>query len=1158
MKIRKTFLEQMEIIQMNPSKDSKQPLLPFKKETDETEYSVRGTPEIAAIYKQLKQISDDPKKVEQLRQLSYQRGVDRKAFDEIKRQVEDEQQPFLNKKMKEMRVANLNQLRDDIDKINEQFKKLKKDLTLKNLYKQSLRNILNKFFMIPGMKTPRRYLMLPMSYSNTLKDINDLNSAENKYEKMFKILKDQIVIEPEKIDSDIKKYLEQYDYQFKDFQTDFYNNICYTKNGAEIRITDELEKIKALIPNISNKYKALEKAPTDKKNLIQKEIKKLEDFKIDYLNRVLSFNMEVGTGMGDQSVVVITWVPRLILTQSTGTPWTSCQHLITGSQNPSVMTGMQEGVFIAWLVGLKNVNDIRKPKARMLIKPFFPKVKGTKKEIIWWSSKIYSESGGNFTLFKKVVNSFLYQKQQKTVEKGGGISKDFALMSKKKNAYRVDNKNLYRIYPDDEQGYNPETESFEKMLKMKKPKVALLFNAHDFEPKAYIDFLKKMSDNDFIKHNADNSVLTHSMENNAATVFNYVAERLKKMKFEKINNSLMVFIEPETNQTLVKMYINLLNEFYRIYEDIFIEKMPFGLIYKLLKDHQMVNVLLKEPLGEALIKKGENNTLILISANPLVSNDIKKNINAILKNKIEIGNREEIIGLYSDFVLHRNEEMFSLSGSKLKKAFDEVDDSTVDDLDNLMTRFHDLGLHFGVENDLFARYSKTFLEIIKHLLSKKPNIIATINKRDKDIMDSIVNIFVEKNDLDLIKEACSVKALTPSFQKEIKRRIEELAHDAQDSFNDLISKIKTLEDMEFFAKFSKQILIVVFFFLSEDFSLPLHDLTDDADFNRNLALVDIFLKYVEKDSSAMLFLKKHVLFDETVVQTHLNRKHFSDITNLVKNINNPTMRRFVMFIIGFLKEEQRMEILANITLFFTKGEDSPMLWYVDKISKLIKEPKKVKTLIKNFSFGNFTVEIARDLSFSDTIELDHLPSLLAQAIGVADINFNLFIKTFDLTMADFIEIVANEINFGDSDDIVYKNQKCMHTLFQYEEFRKVLENRKITYQNNFKDTVMNLVNQKKYITDEIIKTYDYFDFYVKTKNNIKQFRAMLADFDPDMNPIAVYNLMAIFFKNIKIKDIIYDAELKNIFSFLKRKEAEKVLKDLDVSYEKKDIDNIFA
>lgn len=1158
MKIRKTFLEQMEIIQMNPSKDEKQPRLPFKNEADEKEYSVRGTPEIAAIYKQLKQISDDPKKVEQLRQLSYRRGVDRKTFDEIKRQVEDSEQPFLNKKMKETRVANLNQLRDDIDKVNEQFKKLKTDLTLKNLYKQSLRNILNKFFMIPGMKTPRRYLMLPMSYSNTLKDINDLNSAENKYEKMFKILKDQIVIEPEKIDSDIKDYLERSDYQFKDFKTEFYNNVCYTKNGAEIKITDELEKIKTLIPNISNKYKALEKAPTDKKELIQKEIKKLENFKIDYLNRVLSFNVEVGTGMGDQSVVVITWVPRLILTQSTGTPWTSCQHLITGSQNPSVMTGMQEGVFIAWLVGLKNVNDIRKPKARMLIKPFFPKVKGTKKEIVWWSSKIYSESGGNFTLFKKVVNSFLYQKQQKTVEKGGGVSREFALMSKKKNMYEKDSRNLYRIYPDDEQGYSTETQSFEKIMTSKKPRAELIFNAHDFEPKAYIAFLKQMPDKDFVKYNDTNPVLGLAMENNAPTIFNYVAERLKKFKLDSIKNCLLVTVEPETNQVLVKMYINLLNELYKVYEDSFIEVMPFELIYGILKDHQLINSFLKEPLGMDLIKKSTTKVLVFISNNPLVSNDIKKTVNIIINGKIETANRSDIIEIYYRLILNKNEELKKLAENKLVKAFDNSDDKITEDLEDLMTKVFDLSATYTVEQEIIHKYSQMTIDIIKKVLIKNPK---AINKKDEDdTIRSFLEVIIENNDLDVIKDLYTIKVFSSFLNGIIKEKIEKAIDMVDgDIYKHLLGKIKTTDDLDFFAKIDKNILIIIIFYLSDDFNLPLQDLANDEDFKKNLFLIDIFLEYIEKNKNLIAFLNKQVDFTETFVQSHLNKKHFSNIDNLVKNINNPTLRRFVMFIIGFLKEEQQMEILTNITLFFVKGEDSPMLWYVDQIKKLIKNPKKVKTLINNFSFENFSIEIPRESSFSDIIELDNLPSLLAHAVGrTADINIDLFIKTFDLSMADLVEIVTKEIDFNDNEDVVTKYQKCMHTFFQYEEFRKILESKKIIYQNNFKDTVMNLVNQKKYITDDMIKEYDYFNFYVKTKNNIKQFRAMLADFDPDMNPVAVYNLMAIFFKDIKIKDIVYDAELKNIFNFLKRKEAEKVLKDLDIAYEKKDIDNIFA
>jgi hypothetical protein len=53
-------------------------------------------------------------------------------------------------------------------------------------------------------------------------------------------------------------------------------------------------------------------------------------------------------------------------------------------------------------------------------------------------------------------------------------------------------------------------------------------------------------------------------------------------------------------------------------------------------------------------------------------------------------------------------------------------------------------------------------------------------------------------------------------------------------------------------------------------------------------------------------------------------------------------------------------------------------------------------------------------------------------------------------------------------------------------------------------------------------------------------------------------MFQIFYKDIKVKDIIYDNDLKNIFNMLDKKYAKKVLDDLKITYEKKDIDSIYA
>jgi hypothetical protein len=1167
MKIRKTFLEQIELIQMNPSSEPGQLSLPFKgKKDDEDSWqlSIKGNPEILSIYKKLREISDNPKEVEKLKELSFQRGVDRKLFDQMRKEIEDQKQPLLNAQMKKMKVASVNQLRDDIKKIDDQFKKLKTDLTLKNLYKQSLRTIISKFFTIPGMKMPRRYLMLPMSYSSTLNDINELNSSENKYEKMFKILKNQIVVQPEKIDEEIKNYLERYDYQFKDFETEFYNNICYTKNGAEIKITDEFEKIKGQSENISNKRQSLEKAPADKRQFIEKEIKKLEEFKTDYLNRTLSFISEAGTGMGDQSVVVITWVPRLILTQSTGTPWTSCQNLLTGGQRESVLTGAQEGVFIAWLVGLKNVNDIRKPKARILIKPFLPKNKGGKKEIIWWSSTVYSESGGNFGLFKKVVNSFLYQKQQKIIDMRKGVSKTVATLSGKKNMYEKGTRNLYRIYPDREVGFNPEQENFAKIIADKRHHVDQLFNAHDFDMNVFMNFLKKMNDKEFNKYSINNSLMVNSLTNNMPVIFNYVIQRIKNYDIEEIKKHCFICFDQGDSQTITKIYINFLNELYRINGDKFFEVYGYFNLYDMFKNNQLINVFLKEKIGMDFLNKVPLKIVIKTYSNSLVSEDIKKSVLVLIKNKFSSTTMDDLVSSFSDTVIGKNKEIYKLHHDKITEKFNDFNDFDKSPVENyfvsLMQSVNDISNNYSMKKEDIEKSLVFVLEILLNLLTKKSNFIKLVVDTDEDMLTYYLESFIENCSASNIKKIMEVKGLN----KEAKRIFDDMINKVMDSpsdYNDFLFKFKEKEEIDFFMKINKETIIAIAYFLEEFFNLPMDDLESEEN-KKGLQVTKAFVDYLDDNKSVLNMFKQKVEFDDNLAFKIFGRSQSAYMPKLVKNLDNPLIKKLMMFFISCLKKDEYIyNILANITLFFAKGNENVMMWYVNEISKLIKKPKEIKKIIHNLEFSNLEVRIADTVG--DYMELsENLPSLLKETLGLNITNLDLFLKTFQLEMSDIIDIVMKEINVGDTNSLfTTSNRASMHYLFQYDEFKQKLEETKIKTQAELNVAMVDLItlgNGKKYMSEDEIKRLDFLNFYLRTKNNLPKFKKSVNLFTPGNEFGSVYNLLAIFYKDIKVKDIIYDNDLKNIFNMLDKKYTKKVLDDLKITYEKKDIDSIYA
>ena len=1156
---RKTFLEAMEIIQMNSKSEPGQPSLPFKEKNDnEEQLSIKGIPQISAIYKKLRDISDNPKEVEKLKELSFQRGVDQKVFDQIKKVVDDQKQPFLNPQMKKIKVAGLNQLQDDIKKINIEFKNLKTDLVLKNLYKQSLRTIINKFFTIPGMKMPRRYLMLPMSYNNTMNDINELNSAENKYEKIFKILKNQIIVEPEKIDEEIKNYLERYDYQFKDFESEFYNNTCYTRNGAQIKISDEFEKIKGQSVNIANKKQSLEKAPANKREFIQKEIKKLEEFRMDYLNRVLSFITEAGTGMGDQSVVVITWVPRLILTQSTGTPWTSCQNLITGTQSASVLTGTQEGVFIAWLVNLKNVNDIRKPKARMLIKPFFPKTNGRKKEIVWWTSTVYSESGGNFNLFKKVVNSFLYQKQQKTIDMRKGISKNIVTLSGKKNTYEKDSKDLYRIYPDQESGFNPQEEDFTKLMADKHHSVSGLIKTHNFDINTFINFLKKMNDKEFDKYNHKNSLMINSLMNDLPIIFNYVIQRIKNYDIDEIRKYAFVSFDKNESQIMAKIYINFLNELYRINGDKFFKVYEFFNLYQMFENHQSINVFLKEKIGVDFLNKSPLKILTKTYNNSVVSDENKKNIFTLIKNKIMSTDIYDLIYSFSGSIISKNKEIYKLHGDKLVEKFNDFNESTVENFIILMQSSVDVSNNYSSKKEDIEKSLVFILEILLHLLTKKSNFMKLLIYEGEDIVTYYLEAFVENCDASNIKKIMEVKPLA----KEVKNVFDDMINNVTDSpgdYNDFVFKFKQKEEIDFFTKINKGTITAIAYFLGDFFNLTMDDL-ELEDNKKALLVTKAFLDYLDDNKSVLNTFKQNIDFNDNLAFKIFGRSQSVFMPKLVQNLNNVLIKKLIMFFISCLKEEYICNILANITLFFAKGNESVMMWYVNEISKLIKKPKEIKNIIHNLEFSDLKIEV--DDMFGDIELSEKLPNLIKQSLGSNIMNLGLFLKTFQLEMSDIVDIVMKEINIGDTNSLFkVSNRASMHYLFQYDEFKQKLEDAKIKTQGELNMAVVDLItfgNGKKYLSEDEIKKLDFLNFYLKTKNNLSKFKKSVNLFMPSNEFGAVYNLLAIFYKGVKIKEILNDKDLKNIFSSLDKKYTKKVLDDLRISYDKKDIDTIYV
>ena len=82
-----------------------------------------------------------------------------------------------------------------------------------------------------------------------------------------------------------------------------------------------------------------------------------------------------GSNLSNKSKIIISRHPYDVAGMSTDRGWTSCMNLETGSNKKYIAADVKEGTIIAYLVGPGD-NDIRKPIARVLIKPFINKNSG--------------------------------------------------------------------------------------------------------------------------------------------------------------------------------------------------------------------------------------------------------------------------------------------------------------------------------------------------------------------------------------------------------------------------------------------------------------------------------------------------------------------------------------------------------------------------------------------------------------------------------------------------------------------------------------------------------------------------------------------------------------------------------------------------------------
>jgi hypothetical protein len=307
-----------------------------------------------------------------------------------------------------------NNLNDFNDEIKNKIQHLTDEIERNQpRYKKNLKKILKLFFSV-NRKIPKRYIYLPVGNALNFKEIEAINN--NSHLDILLKIKNGKFAQLEKEDQLVFDYLIEYGYKLTMEQ--YIKNICVNANGKEVPIDKELTNI-AMI-NIDQKKKALEKQQNQTViSKIKLEILKKENYQDKYLEIIKK--IKNNSNINNNAVIVLTWIPRLIFTQSTNTIWDSCmKYSFTGKHGVNinfVPTGVEAGIFIAWLVNLDD-RKITKPIARTLLKPFRDEKDLENEQYFYWPSQIYTTGGQTniISMFKKTLTNYCIYKQRNLVK----------------------------------------------------------------------------------------------------------------------------------------------------------------------------------------------------------------------------------------------------------------------------------------------------------------------------------------------------------------------------------------------------------------------------------------------------------------------------------------------------------------------------------------------------------------------------------------------------------------------------------------------------------------------------------------------------------------------------------------------------------------------
>jgi len=999
-------------------------------------------------------------------------------------------------------------------------------------YRDNLRMVLNRFFTT-GKGMAKRYILLPLSSNFNVYEINTINNSLDRQEGLLSKMSDfNDTVKDQRADTELINYLISCGYNID--QDEFYKGFCRNDKNVKLKIVDELEKIKKI--NLSDKKSFLKRLKTDDPLYmnVQQQITNRERFKESYLERmtiILSDSHQTKTD--DTEVVIITWIPRLIMSQSTSTIWTSCMELFSditsgGSNQHFVMSGIKSGVFIAWLVNLKDMKTINKPIARMLIKPFYSEADD---EIIFWPSDLYHDGGtSNLNLFVKTVNRFCYLKQRDRINFDRNVKVNIMQPDQVYSDSGDRNKIIYsfqnlidglldNIEYEKENGY----QTYVTLIDENDKEISLsididkadedhffqiLMNSNGYTDKDFLSFLRDQNDKFLKRHGY--LIFAAALENSKYAIIDFILKESKKDLDRYFYKSFLKFsLTMEKRKTIsYNLVVFLFNNYifkYKLYEgeyaydyrkmfNSFLADKRFDVVGFLIK-HEEFFLNYINTFGFLFLDLFDDQNLRRTVLDFLIN---KKNLRDIISFKI----KRKKAGYYADDLYHLSCFKYKINDktkiAKIDEVFFQKEDSV-----NFKKSFIN-ALYTNKMSDVSYRDTfneKLFMQALKYFTELE----GKISEDDfKDLRRDLATVLSYDNVKKYLSEEQKKIILTELLHLD---KLVKMKDDINDSNNHMFySTNKQMYNLDFAIDKYLDFLVEKKFYLGLCAFIEM-TLEEFRDYSRFFSLAKQYTRYMPKGNFKLKSRTANFLFS-------FLENIFPNQTRIDENVSQKTLKDILSFMDnnGFVLdgEEQYFELAKLIMsgdLDEVNKKYSKIYFIIDFIFEQMKKNNIKITEINSYFL---TKIMSHRLTESNKKMYDYFGKLV-ELIGPELFFKNTIRWINDITSYYTLSVLGNEFYFR---KLLEYNPKFFEDKKNIEIItKKILEITMPPYDNSF------VINQiSPFLANSFIDLIKKGEEFSQTRyKNFYKFVDKFPDMIQDVNQknLADSALMQIFYHVIK-------------------------------------------